>query len=96
MIERFFLSLKTEWLRRILIPLDRDTMRQDLSCYLNWFAQHRPHQGLDGRTPQEVYGGLPEVAREKLMAKEVPRSQLVVRFHEGRRQLPIVELRQAA
>ncbi len=36
------------------------------------------------------------VASEKLKAQEVPRSQLVVRFHEGREQLPIVELRQAA
>ncbi len=95
-IERFFLSLKDEWLRRILIPLDRDAMQRDLSCYFDWFARQRPHQGLDGRTPQEVYDGVPVVAREKLKAPEVPRSQLVVSFHEGRMQLPIVELRQAA
>jgi hypothetical protein len=95
-IERFFLSLKDEWLRRILIPLDRDAMQRDLSCYFDWFARQRPHQGLDGRTPQEVYDGVPVVAREKLKASEVPRSQLVVSFHEGRKQLPIVELRQAA
>ena len=95
-IERFFLSLKDEWLRRILIPLDRYTMQRSLSCYFDWFARQRPHQGLDGRTPQEVYDGVPVVAREKLKAPEVPRSQLVVSFHEGRKQLPIVELRQAA
>ncbi len=95
-IERFFLSLKNEWLRRILIPLDRAAMQRDLSCYFDWFARQRPHQGLDGRTPQEVYDGLPVVERAKLKAKKVPRSELIVRFHEGRRQLPIVELRQAA
>ncbi len=95
-IERFFLSLKDEWLRRILIPLDRDAMQRDLSCYIDWFARQRPHQGLDGLTPQEVYDGVPVVAREKLKAPEVPQSELIVRFHEGRRQLPIVELRRAA
>lgn len=94
-IERFFLSLKDEWMRRILVPIDRDAMQHDLSCYFDWFTRQRPHQGLD-RTPQEVYDGAPEVAREKLKAPEVPRSELVVRFHDGRRQLPIVELRQAA
>ena len=96
MIERFFLSLKAEWLRRVLVPLDGDAMQRDLSCYFDWFARQRPHQGLDGQTPQEVYDGVPVVAREKLKASEVPRSQLVVRFHQRRRQLPFVELRQAA
>ncbi len=95
-IERFFLSLKEEWLRRILVPLNRDELCRELYCYLWWFEHSRPHQGLDGRTPSEVYDGVPVVAREKLKAPEVPRSQLVVRFHEGRKQLPIVELRQAA
>ena len=95
-IERFFLSLKDEWLRRILVPLDRDAMQREVSLYLDWFARHRPHQGLDGRVPQEVYDGVPAVARQTMKAKEVPRSQLVVRFHEGRRQLPIVELRRAS
>jgi len=32
-VERFFLSLKSEWLRRILVPLRRDAMRRELSCY---------------------------------------------------------------
>ena len=95
-IERFFLSLKTEWLRRILVPIDRDAMRREVNLYLDWFARHRPHQGLDGRTPQEVYDGVPVVAREKPEAREITRSELIVRFHEGRRQLPIVELRRAA
>ncbi len=61
--------------------------------YLAWHAEHRPHQGLEGRTPKEVYDRLPAVERAKLKAKEIPRSELIVRFHEGRRQLPIVEIR---
>ena len=96
MIKRFFLSLKDEWLRCIFIPIDRNTMRREVSLYLNWHAEHRPHQGLDGRTPQEVYDRQPAVEQAKLKAKEVPQSELIVRFHGGRRQLPIVELRQAA
>ncbi len=95
-IEGFFLSLKDEWLRHILVSLDRDAMRREVSLYLAWHAEHRPHQGLDGRTPNEVYDRLPAVERAKLKAKEVPRSELIVRFHEGRRQLPIVEIKQAA
>jgi transposase InsO family protein len=90
-IERFFLSLKTEWLRRILVPLDRDAMQLEVSLYLEWFARRRPHQGLDGRVPQEVYDGVPVVAREKPEAKKIPRSELIVRFHEGRRQLPMAD-----
>ncbi len=95
-VERFFLSLKDEWLRRILVPLDRDAMQREMSLYLDWFARHRPHQGHDGCVPQEVYDGEPVVAKEKREAKEIPRTELLVRFHEGRRQLPIVELRRAA
>ncbi len=33
-IERFFLSFKVEWLRRILVSLDRDTLHRDISCYI--------------------------------------------------------------
>ena len=95
-IERFFLSLKEEWLRRIPVPLRRDELRRELSCYLWWFEHSRPHQGLEGRTPRGVYDGRPVVEKARWKAKEIPRSELIVRFHEGRRQLPIVEVRRAA
>ncbi len=95
-IERFFLSLKDEWLRRILVPINREALRRELSCYLWWFEHSRPHQGLDGQTPREVYDGLPVVEKARPEPKEIARPELIVRFHEGRRQLPIVELRQAA
>ena len=98
-IERFFLSLKDEWLRRIVVPLSRDGMRREVASYISWFAEHRTHQGLDGRTPNEVYDGLPvcEVAsKEQQKPQTIPRSELVVRFYEGRRQMPLVELRRAA
>jgi transposase InsO family protein len=93
-IERFFLSFKSEWLRRILVPLRREDMRRELSCYIH--AHSRPHQGLDGRTPQEVYDGLPVAERTRAEPKDIRRLELVLRFYQGRRELPLVELRRAA
>ncbi len=34
--------------------------------YLKWYEEHRPHQGLGGQTPNEVYYG-------RLPANEQPR-----------------------
>jgi len=56
-IERFFRSLKDEMLRRGVVPLNRDELRALLSCYAGWYHEHRPHQGLGGRTPLEAYSG---------------------------------------
>jgi len=67
-IERFFRTFKDEWLRRIAVPLRRDAMRRELSCYLTWFHELRPHQGLGGRTPIEVYDG-------RHPANETPRTE---------------------
>ena len=55
-IERFIKSLKDEWLRRIAIPLLRETMRHQVASHFAWYDEFRPHQGLGGRTPKEVYG----------------------------------------
>ena len=74
-------------------------MRREVATYVSWFAEYRTHQGLDGRTPNEVYDGRPacEVAsQEQQKPKTIPRCELVLRYHEGNRQLPIVELRRAA
>ena len=107
-IERFIKSLKEEWLRRLIIPLRLDAMRIDLSVYTSWFNEHRPHQALEGKTPLEVYHHL---APANAAPRFEPRTKwpmrgrrgatavgtaLVVTYHEGRRQLPILELRQAA
>jgi transposase InsO family protein len=67
-IERFILSLKDEWLRRASVPFRREAMRQHLSTYLEWFHEYRPHQGLGGRTPMEVY-------RKKRPANRRPRHE---------------------
>jgi hypothetical protein len=56
-IERFFLSLKNECTRRIVVSLGLDTLQAELSVYFNWYNEMRPHQSLCGRTPSEVYVG---------------------------------------
>ncbi|MHC5070902.1 MAG: DDE-type integrase/transposase/recombinase [Planctomycetota bacterium] len=56
-IERFIRSMKAESTRCILVPLRLDAMREELSLYVSWYSEHRPHQGLNGMTPDEVYRG---------------------------------------
>ena len=55
LIERFIRSLKEECLRRIIVPFRLEGMRRELSLYTAWFNESRPHQGLEGLTPREVY-----------------------------------------
>ena len=86
-IERLFRSLKSECTRRILVPFRLDTMRHETTCYATWYNEYRPHQGLGGRTPLEVYRGW-SPANERLT--------LVVRQFEKRAPLRVVELKTAA
>jgi transposase InsO family protein len=57
-VERFIRTLKTECTRRLLMPMRREAFRHELSGYAEWFNQHRPHEWLGGRTPNEVYHNL--------------------------------------
>jgi putative transposase len=54
-IERFILSMKSEGLRRILVPLHKTAFRQEVQSYVDWFNSYRPHTALEGRTPDEAY-----------------------------------------
>ncbi|MSP26267.1 MAG: transposase, partial [Myxococcales bacterium] len=65
-VERFIRSVKSECTRRIIVPFHLPAMRSELGCYAPWFNEHRPHEGLHGRTPLEVYSGRPP-------ANEAPR-----------------------
>ena len=56
-IERFFRSLKEEMLRRGVVPFNRAQLRTLLNSYIGWYHEYRPHQGLKGRTPSELYFG---------------------------------------
>jgi len=115
-IERFIRTLKDEGTRRIVVPLRRRDMRTELTCHLDWYNEHRPHDYLDGRTPNEVYHDRPAANQAPRIE---PRSNwpcrapcaapaadidgapgqkvsLVVRFHAGRKHLPVIQLRRVA
>jgi hypothetical protein len=109
-IERFFLSLKNEALRRILVPMSLEAMRSEIVAYVNWYNCCRPHTALRGRTPLEVADALApardgpcfetrpavKVEPHDLRAEQGAVLECVVDFQQGRRHLPIVTLREAA
>ncbi|MGB2819730.1 MAG: integrase core domain-containing protein [Phycisphaerae bacterium] len=68
-IERFLRTLKEECTRRVTVPLRRTDMRRELTCHLDWYNQHRPHDYLGGRTPNEAY-------HNRLTANEAPRIEV--------------------
>ena len=55
--ERVILSMKTEALRRILVPLRITEMRAEIARYVVWYNEFRPHSSLHGATPAEVLRG---------------------------------------
>ena len=75
-IERFIRSMKSECTRRILVPLSLAAMRRELTFYIGWYNEHRPHSGLGGATPVEVYRGLPP-------GNEAPRLEPRARWPRG-------------
>jgi transposase InsO family protein len=57
-IERFFLTLKTEAMRVITVPFSLAAIRVELMTSCGWYDAHRPHQSFGGQTPAEVYESL--------------------------------------
>lgn len=100
-IERFFLTLKSEAMRIIAVPFRPAALRAELTAFVGWYDAHRPHQTFGGRTPAEVYEGLERFDQGDAngaptrvdLDKQV---SLHVSYLEGRKHLPIVELRAAA
>jgi hypothetical protein len=41
--------------RYLLVPLVRRDLEYELSLFRHWFNASRPHMGIAGRTPNEVY-----------------------------------------
>ncbi len=72
-LERFWLSLKTECTSRIVVPYDLEAMRAEVARFIGWHAEFRPHQGLAGATPLEVY-------EQRLPACRVPRFEPRARY----------------
>jgi hypothetical protein len=55
-VERFIRTLK-EAFRFTMVTTRWHKMRADLALWIDWYDEHRPHFGLNGRTPNEVYFG---------------------------------------
>ncbi len=53
-VEHFIRTIKDEGTWRILVLRRREAFRRELTSYLVWYNEHRPHNTLKGRTPHEV------------------------------------------
>jgi len=48
-----------ESLRLIVVPEDQVEFERELSLIIKWYNEHRPHDTLGGKTPNEVYFSRP-------------------------------------
>jgi transposase InsO family protein len=85
-LERWWLTLKTECTSRILVPYAIEAMRAEIARFIRWYAEFRPHQGLGGATPSEVYEG-------RLPACRGPRFEPRARYPAAKRQKSATPLR---
>ena len=56
-VERYILTMKLVLAQLPLIPIRRDSFRNELTIIIEWYNEHRPHDSLVGKTPNEVYHG---------------------------------------
>ena len=71
-IERFWLSMKSELFWRINVERLSERMMQDaLQAYVAWYNTERPHQSLQGATPAEKLSGRkPKIVSRKYEVRE--------------------------
>ena len=65
-VERLIRSMKSECTRRVIVRFGMTAMRSELAYWATWYNECRPHQGIGGRTPLELY-------RQEPVANEKPR-----------------------
>jgi hypothetical protein len=105
-VERFIRSMKQECFRLLLVPMTLGGMLIELGCYATWFNDHRPHTMLGGRTPREILIGKRRQRRietrlrwpHRPWGRSPSRERLAldISYIEGRKHLPVIELRRAA
>ena len=88
-------------MRVIMVPFSLAAMRAELLAFVRWHDAYRPHQSFGGRTPAEVYEGLERADQRAGGPPVTPLTSgkqlaLKVSYLDGRKHLPIVELRAAA
>jgi len=106
-VERFIRSMKDECTRCLLVPMSLAGMRREIHLYTTWYNTQRTHMGLGGKTPQGVYEGRARRGQRFEPRPRWPhqphrrktggdRFRLHVTYIEGRKHLPVIELRRAA
>ncbi len=63
-VERLIRTIKSECTRKLMVPYRRNDFRRELSLFTDWYNIHRPHEVLDGCTPDEIYFGLDPAGSE--------------------------------
>jgi len=71
-IERVIETIKSECTRRISVPFSASGARKEFALFRNWYNGVRPHERLEGATPDEVYEGV-EVSRTRAWFEPRPR-----------------------
>jgi putative transposase len=90
-IERFWKSFKTEFAHGLMLFRSMRFVERRLRGYVSWFNEHRPHQGIGQRTPDEVHFG------RDTKPRVVPtRGALAAKLIDGDRALPVIRLLDAA
>jgi len=74
-VERFHRTVK-ELLRQIVLPEEQAAFEHELGAIVAWYNEHRPHETLRGKTPNEVYFSRPP-------ANERPRYEPRKRWPRG-------------
>ena len=89
--------MKSEGTSQFIIPFNLDDMRKEMSLFIYWYNEFRPHQHLRARTPQEVYSHSPPKPPIEIASNaELPKMKIEVAYFEGRKHLPVIELKLAA
>jgi transposase InsO family protein len=52
-VERFHRTIK-EILHMVAVPEDKSAFERELRQIASWYNEHRPHDTLGGKTPNEV------------------------------------------
>ena len=92
-IERAFGTVRV-WCRLVLTGLTQRGIQRHLDDVGAWFNEHRPHNALHGRTPQEAWEGHGLPKPVSIRARDQLRPQIEIRrkHYHGDPRLPVIEI----